>query len=547
MNTPLVQIIWPEFVLACAACLLMLMGVSRSVFVRKATPLLAVGVLVVIFGTLFSQESVERSLRDSSGAVRVNAFALYIKLIAAGIGSLILLLAWPTNARGTGNNALEFGQEAGEFFGLALLSICGLMLVASANDMILLFLGLELASLPTYVMVSISRPLPVAQEAGVKYFFLGAMAAAIMLFGFSYLYGTTGTTNLAEITSKFAATISRGGPTALSAWQMLAVVMLVVGFAFKLAAVPLHFYAGDVYQGAATPVTAFLAFVPKTSGIVALIKILYAVGGGVGTGWAFNVPWTVVKLIWAIAAATMIAGNVLGLLQSNVKRVLAYSSIAHSGYLLVGVTTLISARGDATLTEEAMAGVLFYLAAYGLMNTGAFGVLSLLPARNERAGSSAETFDDLAGQGRKHLGLGLAMAVSCFSLIGLPLTIGFFGKFLLIRPALGASLYGLVIIMLINAAVSAAYYLRIVGTMFLRTEMESEEDVRETRRVAGALPMMICIGLSAAGTLLFGIVFPATEALVVRAQPAHVIDDNVTPAATASAGDHGNVARVSNP
>src|SRR4029453_1655819 len=180
--------------------------------------------------------------------------------------------------------------EAGEFFGLMLLSISGIFLVAGSNDIILLFLGIELASLPTYIMVSISRPIAVAQEAGVKYFFLGAMAAAIMLFGFSYLYGTTGLSKLDDIrvalslgASSTEAFAGAPQPVALSGWKMLAVVMVLAGFAFKIAAVPLHVYAGDVYQGAATPVTALLSFVPKTSGIVALTKLIFVAGGN---SWA---------------------------------------------------------------------------------------------------------------------------------------------------------------------------------------------------------------------------------------------------------------------
>src|SRR5207249_8562537 len=171
-------------------------------------------------------------------------------------------------------------------------------------------------SIPTYIMVSISRPIPAAQEAGVKYFFLGAMAAAVMLFGFSYLYGTTGLINLNAIGERFrASAASPLSGSQLNSWQLLAIIMLIAGFAFKIAAVPLHFYAGDVYQGAATPVTAFLSFVPKTTGIVALIKILYVAGGGATTASAFEVPSVIFKLLWAMAALTMIAGNVLGLLQ----------------------------------------------------------------------------------------------------------------------------------------------------------------------------------------------------------------------------------------
>jgi NADH-quinone oxidoreductase subunit N len=403
-----------------------------------------------------------------------------------------------------------------------LLSISGIFLVAGANDIILLFLGIELASLPTYIMVSISRPIPSAQEAGVKYFFLGAMAAALMLFGFSYLYGSTGVINLDAIGDKFRAASTALGPTKLNAWQMLAIVMLMSGVAFKIAAVPLHFYAGDVYQGAATPVTAFLSFVPKASGMVALIKILYAAGGN---GWA--TPETITRLLWAIAALTMTVGNVLGLWQLNLKRLFACSSIAHSGYMLVGLTALVAAQ-QAQVQQEAIQGVLFYLAAYGIMNAGAFGVLMLLPARPVRNWSgrttptppatTAETFEDIAGQGRTHPALGLAMAVCCFSLIGLPLTVGFFGKLYLIRPALHSQLYGLVVITMINAAISAAYYLRIVGTMFLRADDTIPHEAPPTP--AMPLPIRAAIILSVAGTVIFGTLIPATQLLVNKATAA---------------------------
>src|SRR5262249_5514262 len=223
-------------------------------------------------------------LADPYGSFHVFAFAQFVKTLAAGVGILFVLMSWPTNDQGTGNGSLDVGTEAGEFFALLLLSIAGIFVVAGANDIILLFLGIELASIPTYIMVSISRPLPVAQEAGVKYFFLGAMAAAVMLFGFSYLYGVTGSIKLDQIAAALHPT-SRGpaacGATAdaqafdaaqlaMRPWAMLAVVILIAGLAFKILAVPLHVYAGDVYQGAATPVTAFLSFVPKTSGFVAL-------------------------------------------------------------------------------------------------------------------------------------------------------------------------------------------------------------------------------------------------------------------------------------
>ncbi|HEY8666917.1 MAG TPA: NADH-quinone oxidoreductase subunit N, partial [Tepidisphaeraceae bacterium] len=433
MNS-LFRLMIPEMILATVACFLFLLGVSRKPSSRSLAALIALLTLIVVFIWQLANPVSSAGMADDTNTIHLFSFGQYIKLLASGVGILLVLLAWPSNRDATGNAALNFGEESGEFFALMLLSITGVFLVAGANDIILLFLGIELASIPTYIMVSISRPLPVAQEAGVKYFFLGAMAAAIMLFGFSYLYGTTGLTKISEISALFHRSVGsvypNNLPPILTTWQLLAVLMLLAGFAFKIAAVPLHFYAGDVYQGAATPVTAFLAFIPKTSGFVAIIKLLFMAGGG-----SFMLPETIIKTLWVIAALTMTVGNVLGLLQFNVKRVLAYSSIAHSGYMLVGLTALISATSAAVQTE-ALQGVLFYLAAYGIMNAGAFGVLTLLPARRAAVATSAETFEDLAGEGRKHPALGLAMAVCCFSLTGLPLTIGFFGKLFLIKPAL---------------------------------------------------------------------------------------------------------------
>jgi NADH-quinone oxidoreductase subunit N len=505
----------PELILAAVACLLMLMGCSNKVSTRKTVPFVAlIGLLFVFFMMCIKAGSAHESVtQDLADTLQLSSFSQFIKILTAGVGVILLLLAWPTNAEGTGNSALNVGQETGEFFGLMLLSLTGIFMVASANDLIMLFLGIELASIPTYIMVSISRPVPVAQEAGVKYFFLGAMAAAVMLFGFSYLYGVTGTIKLDAISQ---ALHPRGAVTSTMApWQVMAAVMLIVGFAFKLAAVPLHVYAGDVYQGAATPVTAFLSFVPKTSGMVALIKILFALGGA---HWAL--PPTVIKLLWVIAALTMTFGNVLALPQYNIKRLLAYSSIAHSGYMLVGITALAGAYGTSNAAETqttALQGVLFYLTAYGVTNAAAFGVLMMLPSRDghvRRTTLSAETFEDLAGQGRKHPGLALCMLVCCLSLIGIPLTVGFLGKLLLIKPALSGGFVWLAVITVINAAISAAYYLRIVATMFLR---EASPLHTEPPEPAKSFPIGAAIALSVGGTLLLGVVLPVTQIITTSA------------------------------
>jgi NADH-quinone oxidoreductase subunit N len=232
-----------------------------------------------------------------------------------------------------------------------------------------------------------------------------------------------------------------------------------------------------------------------------------------------------IRLVGVIAVLTMTTGNVLGLMQHNVKRVLACSSIAHSGYMLVGVTALLSAR-----EPRPLAGVLFYLASYGIMNVAAFGVLMLLPSRGSRPATSAETFEDLAGTGRDHVVLGLAMAVACFSLTGLPFTIGFWGKAYLIFPALRAGNTGLVVFMMINAAISAGYYLKIVGVMFLRPQPQGTEMIRKPA-IHGA-PIAIAVALSSIGTLMLGVVIPTTELL--RTQTLQSIDVDSPPALPAA-------------
>ena len=544
----LINVLWPELVLVIAACILFLIGAVPRLSARRLAPVIATAVLVGLFFSLWYHgagadgQGTQATSTDSQKTLIVGGFAYYIKMITAGLGILFALLAWPTNHQATGNSALDFANDGGEFFGLMLLSLAGVFLVAGANDIMLLFLGIELASIPTYIMVSISRPLPIAQEAGVKYFFLGAMAAALMLFGFSYLYGTTGQTKLDNIAQ--AVTITAGGAGSLSTWQLLAVVMLLLGFAFKIAAVPLHTYAGDVYQGAATPVTAFLAFVPKASGFIAIIKILSIVLLALP-----QVPDVLFNLLWVLAILTMIFGNALAVTsQYNIKRVLAYSSVAHSGYMLAALTAMLAARGivdpsnpghGMQVADLALMGVLFYLCAYGIMNTGAFGVLMMLPSRTDAnarlaangqplpTAGSAETFDDIAGQGRQYPALGLAMMICCLSLTGIPLTIGFLGKVLIVKPIWAATanahyssmLWWLVVILVINAAVSAGYYLKIVAYMYLRTDVpETDFDPRrQPGRMYASVPVSIAIVLSVVGTLFYGIYIPGADALSRRA------------------------------
>lgn len=340
----------------------------------------------------------------------------------------------------------------GEFFMLFLLSMTGLSLVCNANDLIWLFLALELTSLPTYIMVAMSRPSRRSGEAAVKYFFLGALATAIFLYGFALLYGSTGTIVLTEMRAAFAEQAAGGG---INIVGIVGMIVALLGVSFKIAAAPLHFYAADVYEGAASAVSAFLAFVPKAAGMLAIIMMLGTMGwSGHLDGALPGLPQPIVTALWMIAAITMTLGNVGALLQRSVKRMLAYSSIAHSGYMLIGV---IAGPG------LGINSVLFYLAVYGLMNTAAFAVLAGL----ERKGAEIESVDDLAGLRLKHPAMAVTMAIAAGSLLGIPPLLGFFGKLYLFIAGVEAGHIALVIVAGLNSAISAWYYLGLVGLPIL--------------------------------------------------------------------------------
>jgi len=407
----------------------------------------------------------------------------FAKGLIAAVGALLVLLVSGTVDRqfeaeiDRGRRFDSIRSNRGEFYAFLLFSLMGLMLCASADDLIWLFLALELTSLPTYVMVSISTPSARSQEAGVKYFFLGAFAAAIFLFGFALLYGATGTTTLfaadghTSITAVLADQAAHGG---IGPIAMLGVILAVVGISFKIAAAPMHFYTPDVYQGASTTVAAFLAFVPKMAGILALTLILSSVGWHFGDH-GLSLPEPIRIVLWAMAAATMIIGNVMAILQSSVKRILAYSSIAHSGYMVVG---LIAGPGPAgaPVAHNGLAAVLFYMVCYGFMNLGAFAVLACIEKKNRAGeGEDIETVDDLRGLCGTHPILGWVMVVCAASLLGLPPLLGFFGKFFLFTSAIAAGEIPLVIVMGIASAIAAFYYLRLVAAPLLE---ESDERSR---------------------------------------------------------------------
>lgn len=524
----LFQIVLPEIILVTAACVLFLIGFAGpKVNGRTCAVIALISLVAALLAAIYPLQnySFDNAVyADQYQSFRLSGFAVFVRVVGIAMAILLTLLSYPSGRDAIGNASVHWGKDGGEYFGLLLLSFAGLIMVPMCNDLILLFMAIELASIPTYILVSVSRPLASAQEAGVKYFFLGALSAAILLMGLAYLYGTTGVTNLHQIGELFAGQRSvTGAAPNLTPWQMLAAVLVILGLAFKLAAVPLHAYAADVYQGAATSVTAVLGFVPKTVGLVALIKILFVLSGNAS---AWVVPEQIAKLIWILAVLTMTVGNLLALTQRNVKRLFAYSSVAHSGYLLAGLAFVLMGA-DAIRKEQSLTSVLFYLVVYGITSTAAFGALMLIPSRKRLEignrtyvppATTAETFDDLAGFGRQHPVLALLLAIACFSLIGLPLTGGFWGKYYLLVPALsgygqstagGGWLLWLSIAIILNSGISAAYYLGVVGALFNRKTIDDESQPSFARPV----PMTVAVSACVAAILVIGTLLQTTSYL----------------------------------
>jgi NADH-quinone oxidoreductase subunit N len=376
--------------------------------------------------------------------------------------------------------------------------------------LVTLFLSLELISIPTYVLLYLPRYDDAAQEAAMKYFLLSIFSSALTLFGFSYLYGLAGTTNLPAL----LAALGNVGPDGLlPRTAQVALVMVVAGLGFRITAVPFHFYAPDVYQGTPTVAAALLAFIPKVAGFVALVRVLGFLWidrtGTVGLALGAQVP----MLFFILAAVTMFLGNLLGLLQDNLKRLLAYSSVAHAGYMLMGLAVApdLHVRGEET--AGGVDAVLFYLVAYGAMTIGAFAILAYLSTPQR----PVEMIEDLAGLSRSHPGVALLMALFLFSLIGIPLTAGFAGKLVLFFGAMAVPQHPwlfriLALIGVINAAIGAWYYLRVLVVMYLRNPIKPLENARSW---PGLATLWICAAL----TLFLG-VYPNPLLRVSRAAAA---------------------------
>jgi NADH-quinone oxidoreductase subunit N len=512
----------PEALLLAAACILFLAGTFHAR--RDTYGLLALVVLVGAGLALWFTPApvyVNADNKTSQNAAWTALYSaplvfdnlsFYIRFLAIAGGAVIVLLSWH-----------EVDDEhAAEYHACLLIITAGVCFTGAANELITLFLALELISIPTYVLLYLPRSDEPAQEAAMKYFLLSIFSSAFLLFGFSYLYGIGGTTNLAQLTD--ALRNARGnGPLATPGLSMVALIMIVAGLGFKITAVPFHFYAPDVYQGTTAANAGLLAFVPKVAGFVALIRILGFVTNEVatehvgdqfvstircvvGTGETLYDKASVV--LWILAAVTMTLGNILALLQDNVKRLLAYSSVAHAGYMLVGLATAAALAKGGSVVTGGVEGVLFYLVAYGAMTLGAFAVLSYLGTRDK----PINQIEDLAGLWRSQPVVALMMAVFLFSLVGMPATAGFMGKVFIFWGPMGLvprpgddeamSQYvlnvALAVIGMLNAAIGGWYYLRVVAVMFLR---ESAEPRGQTRAWPAFGAVVVCV----LATVVFGV------------------------------------------
>ncbi|HVC52794.1 MAG TPA: NADH-quinone oxidoreductase subunit NuoN [Stellaceae bacterium] len=419
----------PELVLACSAMVLLLIGAFRGEGSARLVSWLAVLALLVTLG-LTARIGIDRRV-GFYGMFITDPFAVFMKTLVL-VGSAVTIVM--------GIRFFEDHRIARfEFPVLVLLATTGMMIMVSANDLLTLYLGIELQSLALYVVASFDRDSTRSSEAGLKYFVLGALASGMLLYGISLVYGFSGTTSFAGLAKALTGTAKS------EAGMVIGLVFVSVGLAFKVSAVPFHMWTPDVYEGAPTPVTAFFSVAPKMAAIALFVRVMIEPFGAMLADWR--------QIIVFLSVASMILGAVAAIAQTNIKRLMAYSSIGHVGYALIGL---------AAGTPAGIRGVLVYMAIYLFMNVGTFAVILCM----RRQGQMVENIADLAGLSRSQPGLALALAIFMFAMAGIPPTAGFFSKLYIFVAAIEAHLNGLAIIGVLASVVGAFYYLRIVKLMY---------------------------------------------------------------------------------
>jgi NADH-quinone oxidoreductase subunit N len=456
----------PEIILTIAGTLLMVLDPvinkrSSSLFGHLSILALVAGIGGALYGYAHQGPAF-------GGMLMVDGFATFFRVLVMVVGILTILPSYRFLQRQDG--------ETGEFHSLLLFSIAGQCIMAAANDLIIVFIGLEISSIASYVLAGYLRDDKRANEAALKYFLLGSFATGFFLYGVAIIYGVAGTINLSAIRG-----IVMGQETASPVFIGVAAALMFVGLAFKVSAAPFQIWAPDVYQGAPTPVSAFLSAGPKAAAFAVFLRIFMTAFEPIAGGW--------MPLVWICALISMTVGNFAALLQTNIKRMLAYSSIAHAGYVLVALTAQ---------SEIGTAAAMFYLTGYAFMNVGAFAVVSHLSGRGEKY----QSIDDFKGLAQKQPLTAAMLTIFLLSLIGVPLTGGFFGKFYIFKAALESHLVWLTVLGLLNSAVAAYYYLRILVMMYMHEPGDAASDIEPLTP-----SLSLALILPALGTLFLGI-FP---------------------------------------
>ncbi len=463
MQTPDIVTVIPELILLVAACLMLLV---EPFFRAGKIVSYALALLALVASIAMSLVLVGEDRQTFAGMLVLDNWAIFFKVLFGSAAVLTVLMS---------PRYLEaHRRHLGEYYALVLFAVIGMDLMAAARDFILLYVALELMAVSSYLLAAFFRYRIRSNEASLKYFLTGSFASAIVLYGISLVYAQAGATNFATVGQALGGI---GGQVAggSAAGVMLAVFLVAVGFAFKVSAAPFHMWTPDVYQGAPTPIAAFFSVGPKAAGFAAIMAVfIVAFPGNVG-------DWGMLFIVLSIV--TMLAGNLFALVQTNIKRMLAYSSIAHAGYLLAGV----GAVGWGANTYPGQ-GIMVYLAAYTFMNLGAFGVLAYL--KTQMPGKFDYSLKQLAGLGRRSPWAAALLSLFLLSLTGIPGTAGFIGKFYVFAGVVRADLVWLAVVGVLLSAVSAYYYLRVIMYMFFR---EPEEQYEVKRPISGGMAVALAV------------------------------------------------------
>lgn len=449
----------PEIVLAIFGMIVMVLDPVLDDRRRQRTLgiVALVGCLAAIVATLFQAQYPGLGFWN---VIRVDSFSVFFHFLVAAVAAVVVLTSF---------EYMEVQEiRAGEYYGLILFGAVGMSLMSSAVELVLIFIALEISSISTYILAGFRRRFAISSEASIKYFLLGSFATAFFLYGVALMFGATGSTSIEVI-----ANVLRSGNVPTLAYT--GVALMFVGLGFKVAAAPFHIWTPDVYEGAPSPVVGFMSTAPKAAVFAVLLRIMFE-SHAPGRIW----------LIWVVAALSMTIGNLGALVQDNVKRLLAYSSIAHAGYTLVAF---------AALANNGIPSAMFYVASYAAMNVGAFAVISHFAGAGERY----ITLEDYSGMGERSPLLAATLTIFLLSLIGIPITGGFFAKFYVFSAALQANLVGLVIVGVLNSAVASYYYLRLIVVMYMR-EPKGEVPVRPI-----SLGLGTALAISVVATIYLGV------------------------------------------